>query len=284
MSGVVPRSVPWSRCAPALLAGVRGVFTDIDDTLTREGAIEPAALQALQALAEAGLPVVAITGRPLGWSQPFARDWPVQAIVAENGAVALVKQGDAVLTEFAQDEPTRRANALRLQAVARRVLREVPGATLARDSAGRVTDIAIDHSEFAHMDEAAIAQVVALMQAAGMVATVSSIHVNGWFGAHSKLTAAEWMLQRLFGRTLAAELPHWVYVGDSTNDQPMFEAFPLSVGVANLQRFAAQLQHWPAYITEAERGEGFAEVAAALLAARGPVATAPALNAAPGSR
>lgn len=268
MSGVVPRSVPWSGCPTALLAAVRGVFTDIDDTLTRDGAIEPAALQALQALAAAGLPVVAITGRPLGWSRPFARDWPLRAIVAENGAVALVKDGNEVRTEYAQDEPTRRAQALRLRAVAARVLREVPGATLAQDSAGRETDIAIDHSEFAQLNSAAVAQVVALMQAEGMAATVSSIHINGWFGHHSKRTAASWMLQRLFGRRLAEERPHWIYVGDSTNDQAMFEAFPLSVGVANLRRFAARLQHWPAYITEGERGAGFAEVAAAVLSAQ----------------
>ncbi len=268
--------MPWSQCLPSVLAGVRGLFTDIDDTLTRDGAIEPVALEALHALAAAGLPVVAITGRPLGWSQPFARQWPVQAIVAENGAVALIRQGEEVLTEFAQDAATRAVNATRLRATETRVLREVPGATLARDSAGRVTDIAIDHSEFAQLDDAAIARVVAVMQAEGMVATVSSIHVNGWYGHHSKLTAAQWMLQRLFGRRLQDELPHWVYVGDSTNDQPMFQAFPLSVGVANLWCFAARLQHWPVYITEGERGAGFAEVAAALLAAR--------FSAAPGNR
>jgi len=250
------------------LTAVRGVFTDIDDTLTRDGDIEAAALLALQALAAAGLPVVAITGRPLGWSQPFARAWPVAAIVAENGAVAMVREGGKLQTEFAQNEATRAANARRLQAAAARVLAAVPGASLARDSPGRATDIAIDHSEFAHLDDAAIARVLALMRSEGMWATVSSIHINGWFGSHSKLTAAYWMLQRLYGRDLASELPHWVYVGDSPNDQLMFQHFPLSVGVANLQRFAAQLQQWPTYITQAERGAGFAEVAASLLAAR----------------
>jgi hypothetical protein len=48
--------------------------------------------------------------------------------------------------------------------VAAQVLSQVPGATLAHDSAGRLTDIAIDHSEFHHLDGDAIAQVVALMQ------------------------------------------------------------------------------------------------------------------------
>jgi len=258
-------------CPVPLLAQVQGVFTDIDDTLTRDGAIEPAALSALHALADAGLPVVAITGRPWGWSQPFARDWPVRAIVAENGAVALVRQGNDVLTEFVQDAPTRAANTLRLQTVAARILREVPTARLALDSAGRATDIAIDHSELAALSLAEIAQVVALMQAQGMTATVSSIHINGWFGTHNKLSAARWMLQRLFGLHLDEALPHWLFVGDSTNDEPLFKALPLTVGVANLLRFADQLDHWPAYITQAERGEGFAEVARALLAAKAQV-------------
>ena len=249
-------------------AALLGVMTDIDDTLTRDGAIEPAALAALLALNEAGLPVLAITGRPLGWSLPFAQAWPVRAIVAENGAVAVLRAGTSLRTEFAQDEATRAAQALRLQQVAQSIVLQVPGATLAQDSAGRVTDIAIDHSEYTHLPAAAVQQVVALMRGAGMTATVSSIHINGWFGSHTKYSAAQWMLQRLFGRDLLPEITRWVYVGDSTNDQLMFQHFPCSVGVANLMRFAAELQVWPAYITQGERGEGFAEVARAVLAAR----------------
>jgi HAD superfamily hydrolase (TIGR01484 family) len=256
---------PLHSAAPAVFENVLGLMTDIDDTLTRDGAIEPAALAALHELAAAGLPVVAITGRPLGWSRPFAAAWPVAAIVAENGAVALIRDGAQVVTEFAQDAATRAANTLRLQACAARVLREVPGSTLAQDSAGRVTDIAIDHSEFAHLDAAAIDHVVRVMQDEGLKATVSSIHINGWIGSHSKWTAAQWMLRRLYGRDLPGEIDRWVYVGDSTNDQIMFQHFPLSVGVANLMRFAGQLQHWPAYLTLGERGQGFAELARALL-------------------
>jgi HAD superfamily hydrolase (TIGR01484 family) len=258
--------LPWSQAPRAGLAAVQGLFTDIDDTLTKDGAIEPDALAALQALHAAHVPVVAITGRPLGWSEPFARAWPVAAIVPENGAVALIRSGDAVRTEHAQDEATRMRNATRLREVAARVLREVPGATLARDSAGRVTDIAVDHSEFAHLGDAAIERVIALMRGEGMTATVSSIHVNGWFGDHDKLSGARWMSQRLFGRELDAAC--WVYVGDSTNDQIMFGHFALSVGVANLRRFADQLTTWPAFITEGERGAGFAEVAARVIEAR----------------
>ncbi len=263
-------SRPLSQLPAGAWSGITGLMTDIDDTLTRDGAIEPAALAALQALRDAGVPVVAITGRPHGWSLPFAAAWPLAAIVAENGAVALIADARGqVHTEYAQDEATRQRNAVRLQQVAQRVLAEVPGTALAEDSAGRLTDIAIDHSEFRQLDVATIARVVAVMQSEGLCATVSSIHINGWFGTHDKWSGAQWMVQRLFGRRLDDELGRWVYVGDSTNDQPMFQRFAHSVGVANLRRFAADLQHWPAWITAADRGHGFAEVAAQVLAARG---------------
>lgn len=261
-------SRPWSELPAEQARSVLGVLTDIDDTLTTTGAITGDALRALHDLQAAGIPVIAITGRPMGWSEPFARQWPIAAIVAENGAVALFREGPELRIEYAQDAATREHNTRRLREVAARVLREVPGATLAQDSAGRVTDIAVDHSEFAHLDPPRIEQVVALMQAEGMTATVSSIHINGWFGEHTKLSGARWIVQRLLQRALDAEHERWVYVGDSTNDQLMFEHFPLSVGVANLVHFRDQLHTWPAYLTVGERGQGFAQVAQALLAAR----------------
>lgn len=141
----------------------------------------------------------------------------------------------------------------------------VPGARRSQDSVGRETDIAIDHSEFTHLPPTAVDQVVRLMQAEGMTATVSSIHINGWFGEHSKLTGARWIVRELYGRDLDAEMDRWVYVGDSTNDQVMFEHFAHSVGVANIRRFEAQLTHPPRYITPSERGMGFAELAQHLL-------------------
>ena len=245
-----------------------GVLTDIDDTLTTEGAITADALEALEALHGAGIHVIPITGRPVGWSEPFALRWPVDAIVPENGAVALVRERGNLRKLYQQDEATRAANFARMQQVAQRIVREVPGAVLAQDSAGRETDIAVDHSEFVHLPPERIAQVVRMMQDEGMNATVSSIHVNGWCGDHNKLAGARWIVRELFGRDLDSEIDRWVYVGDSTNDMLMFEHFPHSVGVANIRRFEAELTHPPRYITPSERGAGFAEVARAILGAR----------------
>lgn len=261
---------------------ITGVFTDIDDTLTTKGAITPDALAALNALKTAGIHVIAITGRPVGWSMPFAQSWPVSAIVAENGAVLLHLSHQTstdsthllpstLSKSYSQDATARRANLARLQHAGARVLREVPGTTLAQDSPGRETDIAIDHSEFAQLSPDQIVAVLRLLHGEGLHATVSSIHINAWVGEHHKLTGAHWAVRTLLGRDLALEMDQWVFVGDSTNDQLMFEAFEHSVGVANVRRFEAQLsglKRLPRYITEGERGAGFAEVARALLAAR----------------
>ena len=257
---------PLAELPPARLATLRGVLTDIDDTLTRDGAIEPAALAALHRLAAAGVPVIAITGRPAGWSEAFALAWPVAAIVAENGAVMLRRSAQGLQRDFVDDLATRATNALRLQACLQAVLAEVPGATAAQDSAGRITDIAIDHSEFAHLPADAIARVVAVMRRQGLTATVSSIHVNGWIGAHDKPSGARWAVALALGLPFVAA--DWVYLGDSTNDQAMFEQLPLTVGVANIARFVPQLRWLPGFVTRAERGLGFAELADALLAAR----------------
>ena len=254
-------------CPPVRLRTLHGLLTDIDDTLTAAGRIEPVALAALRRLHAAGVPVVAITGRPVGWSEAFAMVWPVAAIVAENGAVMLRRRGEHLQRDFAEpDAALRQDNYVRLQACAADVLARVPGSRLSTDSAGRMTDIAIDHSEFAHLSAAQVEAVLAVMREHGLRATVSSIHINGWLGAHDKWTAARWAVQTALQRPFMPG--EWLYVGDSSNDEQMFERMPLSVAVANIARFVPQMRHLPTYVTEAERGEGFAEVADRLLAAQ----------------
>ncbi len=264
--------LPLSRWPCEARAGLVGVFTDIDDTLTTEGAISPDALQSLADLKAAGYHLVAITGRPVGWSEPFAASWPVDSIVAENGAVALVRSVDGTITKrYQQDAMTRARNFVRMQSVLDRIEREIPGAQRATDSVGRECDIAVDHSEFVQLDDARIAAVVALMKSEGMHATVSSIHVNGWYGEHNKLEGARWIVRELFGRSLDGEMSSWAYVGDSTNDALMFQHFEHSIGVANVRRFEASLTHLPRYVAPSERGAGFAEVAGAILESRAPL-------------
>jgi HAD superfamily hydrolase (TIGR01484 family) len=256
--------------------GLVGVFTDIDDTLTTHGAITPDALQALADLRAAGLAVIAITGRPIGWCEPLIKGdaerglppWPVDALVAENGAVAWIGKDGKHHKIYQQAANTRARNRARMRAVGERIEREVHGAHITRDSVGRETDLAIDHAEFARLSSEQIAQVVAIMQAEGMHTTVSSIHTHGCFGQFNKWQGALWIVQQLWRRSLPSEKDRWVFVGDSGNDVAMFEHFTHSVGVANIRKVADTLTHLPRYLAPSERSAGFAEVVATILAAR----------------
>ena len=270
-----------------------GVFTDIDDTLTTAGAITPDALQALADLKAAGLFVIPITGRPIGWCEPFlagtaSAAWPVDAMVAENGGVAIVPQRAENLRQiglqpaqalreqlskpyqklFQLDASARAHNTARMAQVAAQVLADVAGVELTRDGGGRETDLAFDYAEHAQLTQATVQQVLDVLHRAGMHTTVSSIHIHGCFGDFNKWMGACWIAQALLARDLPAELDRWVFVGDSGNDQAMFEHFTHSVGVANIARFADQLTHLPTYVTEGARGAGFAQVARAILEAR----------------
>ena len=230
-----------------------------------------------KALRDSGLTVVAITGRPVGWAEPKARCWPVQAVVAENGSVALflnknsslpASDGHETLSKIYQsDAATRQAHTLRLRHAAERVLREVPGVSLARDSAGRETDIAFDHAEFAALTAAQIDAIEAVLRAEGLFTTRSSIHTHGAVAPFDKWSGAVWATRALFGRDLLSELDHWVAVGDSGNDEAMFRHFRHSVGVANIRHATARMAALPRYVTAAERGAGFAELTEAILGA-----------------
>ncbi|MEY2621282.1 MAG: hypothetical protein RIT26_1102 [Pseudomonadota bacterium] len=243
-----------------------GVLTDIDDTLTEQGQPMSEALQALERLRAAGLEVIAVTGRPAGWSEPGALAWPLRGIVAENGAVALCRDAQGHLAKaWLQSQPERQANFERLQAAAADVLSQLPQARLATDSAGRETDIAIDHAEHASLEPADMDRVCAILRRHGLTVTVSSIHINGWIGEHHKWIGAQWAVRLWLGRDLAHEIDQWVYIGDSANDEIMFRHCTHSVAVANIAPYWGKLHHFPRFVTAGQRGIGFAELTNALL-------------------
>jgi hypothetical protein len=255
----------------AVAAGFHTVLTDIDDTLTTEGRLTAAAYGALDALYRAGLRVIPVTGRPAGWCDHFARMWPVQGVIGENGAFYMWHDAASgkLRTRHLLDAAQRQDSARRLADVRAQVLRDVPGCAVASDQFCRLYDLAIDFCEdVPPLPAAAVDRIVALMQAAGMTAKVSSIHVNGWFGQWDKLGTARLMLHERFGLDMDAQREHIVFAGDSPNDEPMFAYFPHAVGVANVLDLRGRLQHLPAWITPSRAGAGFVELAQALLAAR----------------
>ena len=252
--------------------GITAVLLDIDDTLTTDGRLEPEAYGALGHLQAAGLSVIPVTGRPAGWCDMIARFWPVDGVVGENGAFTYRYDHGArrMRRAHAVDEQQRLANRARLDVIAARILAEVPGAALSADQSFRVADLAIDFCEdVPPLPRSDIDRIVAIFEAEGATAKVSSIHVNGWFGAYDKLGMARRFLETELGMTDAQAIERVLFVGDSPNDEPMFAAFPLSVGVANVIAHLDRIRRPPTYVTPSRSGAGFVELTKYLLAARG---------------
>jgi HAD superfamily hydrolase (TIGR01484 family) len=250
---------------------IRAVLADIDDTLTTHGRLHAVAYSALERLRAAGLLVIPVTGRPAGWCDHIARMWPVDAVVGENGAFWF--RHDAKLGKLVKryvvgpEERERRAQ--RMDAIAARILAEVPGCGIASDQPYREADLAIDFCEdVPRLGRDAVARIVAIMEAEGLTAKVSSIHVNGWFGGYDKLSTSRLALAEDFGVDIEGEKERIVFAGDSPNDQPMFAFFPNAVGVANVREMADLMKTLPRYVTPSAGSAGFAELADAILAAR----------------
>lgn len=258
-------------------ANVRVIFTDIDDTLTTDGRLPHDAYKAMWMLYEAGVAVVPVTGRPAGWCDHFARMWPITGVIGENGAFYFRYQPlkKKMVARYVLGAEERAELQNKLAKIKKRVLMEVAGCAIASDQPYRIHDLAVDYCEDVEpaLSPESVAKIVRIFEEEGATAKVSSIHVNGWFGSYDKLGMIQTFSREVLDLELKSpnEINEAVYAGDSPNDEPAFAFFPLSVGVANVRRFASSMKHPPAYVTRGEGGAGFAELARHVLRARATV-------------
>ncbi len=263
--------LPLSRLPKSAARKVRYLFFDIDDTVTLHGKLPHEALKALWQAKRAGWVVVPVTGRPAGWVDHIARMWPVDAVVGENGGFYfhLVEGGrdGRLQRRFLQPEEERAANSRKLEQIFTGLKKQMPHLRLAGDQGYRAIDLAIDICEEVNaLSPAEVEKIVTTFRNAGAQSKVSSIHVNSWFGDHDKLTTCKLFLQEVLGADFETVRPQMVYLGDSPNDEPMFAAIPLSIGVANVVNFLPQMKHPPQYLCRRSGGQGFAEAVQRLVA------------------
>jgi HAD superfamily hydrolase (TIGR01484 family) len=244
---------------------IRFVLTDIDDTLTRDGRLLSGAYAALWRLHNAGFRVIPVTGRPAGWCDLIARQWPVAGVVGENGAFVFYSENGKLSRMY---HPTTDIETSRekLDAVRRAVLSRVEGARVAKDQFSRLFDLAIDFAEEEpRLPHESVVEIKEICEEFGAKAKISSIHVNTWFGEYDKLSMALVYLQRMWGIENEEAKDMVLYCGDSPNDVPMFRFFPLSCGMGNVRQWLHLMEWKPAYVTEKWYGDGFAETADVIL-------------------
>ena len=260
---------PFEELPPSEASGIRVVLHDIDDTITNSGKLTAEAYSALWKLRNAGLLVIPVTGRPAGWCDMAIRQWPIDAIVGENGAFVYYWQ-DGKPQIFRHPSIPAKDVSQKLSEVRDACLAGVPGCRVARDQHFRLYDLAIDFRE----DEPRLPleagdRIKEIAESFGAVAKVSSIHVNCWFGDYDKVSMSALFLQKFRG---IADLERRVlFFGDSANDEPMFQRLPLSCGVENIAPFLPRMAHHPAFLVKGEGGRGFARAAEILLRRRGNV-------------
>ena len=251
------------------------VLTDIDDTLTTEGQLGAKAYDSLWKLHDAGLKVVPITGRPAGWCEMIARFWPVDGVIGENGGFyfryaankgAKIKK---IHRWYCSDQKVITQNRLKLNVIEKEILSEIKGTAVSSDQFCRLMDLAIDYCEdVLPLGPNDVQRIVNIFERHGAQAKVSSIHVNGWFGQYNKLTSTFQFLKNEFNLTEEQALKKCVFVGDSPNDEPMFEKFPYSFGVANINKFKASMKKLPTYVSTSIGGEGFSEITDQILSVK----------------
>jgi len=250
------------------IARIRGVLFDIDDTFTLHGMVTSEAFSALWDLHDKGCILVPITGRPAGWCDHIARMWPVDAVVGENGAFYYYysKQERRLQRRYVFAPEQAREKRQALERIREEVLKRVPRAGIAADQPFRLFDLAVDFAEdVPPLSQEEIQEICSVFASHHASCKVSSIHVNGWFGEYNKLLMTRLFLEERLGLAWEDARDCFIFIGDSPNDEPMFEAFPLSIGVANVARFIPMMKHPPAFITKGEGGSGFAEVARIIL-------------------
>lgn len=249
---------------------IRYLLTDVDDTITTGGKLLPETFQALHSLHSAGIQVVPVTGGCAGWCDQIARTWPVAAVIGENGAFHIAKDANGRLIYHRwQDEEIQSANQKKILETAHEILAQCPSLRLAKDQPYRLADVAIDYNQdVSRAPQEELDFALGAFRRAGINAKASSIHINAWIGDFNKAKAAKKLMGDEFGLDEQAMRQQVLYAGDAPNDEPMFEFFPNSVGMANIRPHWNSLSHHPAFVTKAESGLGFVEMTDALLTAQ----------------
>ena len=259
---------PFTEITDTARKNIQYVLTDIDDTLTHEGKLPAIAYEALERLHAAQISVIPITGRPAGWCDHFARMWPIDAIIGENGAFYFRYDPVAkkMIRRYWKSETEREEDQLKINQIKDEILIKIPRCAISTDQAYRESDLAVDFCEdVVRLPKAEIGKIVECFTNHGATAKISSIHVNGWYGNYNKLSMTRILFQEVFSSNLDDINEHIIFTGDSPNDAPMFSFFKNGTGVANIVDFEAEMENLPTWILSKKGGFGFAEMVDNLL-------------------
>jgi HAD superfamily hydrolase (TIGR01484 family) len=257
---------PLVEASPVEFQRVRFVLTDMDETLTFQGRLAAQTYDALERLQRVGVKVIPVTAAPAGWCDQMARMWPVDGVIGENGGFYFQRDTHSHVLKrlFWHGENERQWVTSELARIAQTVQAAVPSAIFAEDQPFRLTSIAFAQPENPNVRTA----LIAALRASGADVTVNNLWVLGWLGGYDKLTMTRRVLAESHALDVTTNPNAVLYVGDSTNDAPMFAFFRHTVGVSTITRYLSEIPTLPNWITTGAGGAGFVEVANAVILSR----------------
>lgn len=246
---------------------IKYILTDIDGTLTDENSqIAPETYAMLKRLHDAGYVVIPVTGRTAGWASVAITDWPVDAIIVESGSIVYYLENGS-RKEFVHPSVPKDRYASH-EKIRETALKANPRIKVSIDQYSRFNDFAFNYAEDEDdkltFEEAK--EVLDAVKTLGAKGSISSIHINTWFGDYNKLPTSLLYLKEHYGVENPKDCV--IYFGDAANDEEMFGYFPNACGVANIMKYADHMEKLPTYITTYEGGKGFCEAANILLTAK----------------
>lgn len=242
---------------------IKGIIFDLDGTLLNGSSLTEEAYSALFAFKKAGIQLIACTGRPAGWGEVIIHQWPIDAAITENGAIAFIKttksknSRERIITFTDERRYTQRPKLLKL---AKNLIKKFPKARLADDNHLRRTDVAIDIGEHRHVDVKDIEKLKNIIRKKGFQVLESSVHLHLKAENINKATGTLALLKMYFGKTKSKVVSEYAFIGDSPNDASGFATFKISFGVANIESYRNKIPSLPKYKASFSMGKGFAEI------------------------
>ncbi len=239
-------------------ARIKYIISDVDDTITHDGKLLPLVLDAIYRAKMSGRTIILVTGGSVGWSDAYIRQWPVDAVIAESGAVMLCHDRDGGITSLI-NPAIDRDGVLKKR---RELMEYTAPYPFSSDQCARVFDIAYDKKK---MSSAEIRTLRNILTIYGASWGESSIHINAWFGDYDKKSALRHFATQALGIREEEYLEGGIYLGDSLNDQSLFGYIPMSIGMHTVEDNRTLFSVLPLYITTGTSGEGWVETVNCLL-------------------
>ena len=245
-----------------------GVLTDVDGTLTQHGQLRASTYEALWSLHHIGLNIIPVTGRSAAWGHMMLHQWPIDAVIAESGGLAMWrvnKSGELVTA----DQLDRQAFQLEIQyfgdisarkdlvRLAEQWIPQYPPLCWASDQGQRLVDVAIDWNEQVKAPRDVVTRFIEQCQKQGYRARASNVHINAWAGEFDKASSSLNLLKKLFDHDRHRAQSSWFFVGDAPNDESMFANFPHHVAVQGPEHFQGHVEQMPKRFSSAKASAGF---------------------------